>query len=227
MTAQNENRDAKSNAPSDSFAEYAQTPNPFASTFAEYAKYLDFSNVDDFVLESDCELARFESAPVVPTDVFSTFRLCFEKFGDFSGRAGRAEFWLFAAALGSLNGVFAILAFLALSLGPLGFAPLYLVGLAWIFADFFATIPTFAVAARRLHDRNLTARFRLAAPVVAAAIGILALWALSEGEASPILRAVAVGAPLVVLGLGAWLLVLFAGPGDPKTNRFGAAPRRD
>jgi uncharacterized membrane protein YhaH (DUF805 family) len=72
-------------------------------------------------------------------DIFQATSTCIKKYADFSGRAGRSEFWWFF-----LSSSLLMLAFETVSetLGNL--------------ASLFFFLPNLAVSARRLHDMNHT-----------------------------------------------------------------------
>lgn len=77
-------------------------------------------------------------------DIKKAVSVCFSKYGDFSGRAARPEFWWFMLALFVVSIVLNIV-----------FIPL-----AWIFS--LATIvPSLSAGARRLHDTGKTGWLQL------------------------------------------------------------------
>lgn len=193
---------------------------------AKYADLLDFSDAanDDWA---------DDAAPEIPTNPLSAFRICVSprKYVGFRGRASRSEFWFWTAAVGAINVVWAGAAVVVCALsGVFLFAGIVGVAflVAWLGANLLLTPPSLAVLTRRLHDRGVAARRFFAPTLVAAAVWLGAVWALSEGVASsPILRALAGYTPLVLVGIGIGLFVECVLPGKPEANRFGVAPRRD
>lgn len=92
---------------------------------------------------------------------------CMTKYVDFSGRASRSEYWWFALFI-IAGGI--LLSMLSENLS-LAF---YLVTL----------LPSFAAAARRLHDRNLSGWFQLIALIPLIGIFIL-LYLLAQQSTGP------------------------------------------
>ncbi len=75
-----------------------------------------------------------------------------QKYADFSGRAGRAEYWWFALFSGLVFGFFYVITVMA---AINGVRPLAVVsGLAMVVVWFALLSPGLAVAVRRLHDLN-------------------------------------------------------------------------
>ena len=116
-----------------------------------------------------------------------------KKYAQFSGRAGRQEFWLFALlfcivylvalTIDTAAGFFYIL---SIPMGPIGF-PLVIPILTTILSSALA-LPYLAVVSRRLHDTNRSAWWMLIAFI-------------------PLIGAI-------------WLLVLFCFPGTDRENRY-------
>jgi uncharacterized membrane protein YhaH (DUF805 family) len=102
---------------------------------------------------------------------FDAVKTCFVKYTNFSGRASRSEFWLFA--------LFTIIVSLILmfldALIDEAFSPL---GMIWSIATF---IPLLSVNVRRLHDVNRSGWWLLIELTV---IGILLIlfWCCKKGD---------------------------------------------
>lgn len=96
-----------------------------------------------------------------------SIRVCFSKYADFNGRAGRPEYWWFA--------LFIIVASLALSkLSPT---------LGGVFS--LATLlPSIAAAARRLHDTHRSGWWQLIAIVPVVGIIVLVVFLAQEGRST-------------------------------------------
>lgn len=75
-------------------------------------------------------------------------RTCFEKYTVFSGRARRSEFWWWILFIAVVNLVLG-----GLDNALFGTGGLQLLGIAFGLATL---LPTLAVAARRLHDRDMS-----------------------------------------------------------------------
>ena len=157
---------------------------------------------------------------------------CLRKYGDFSDRATRAEFWwwqVFAWIGSSIFG--AVDSSIASFTGGDGFSPF-----AWIFG--LATLlPGLAVGARRLHDIGKTGWWIL----VWAAIIILGLIPFAVGLAfagvnglfdgqwdkttvSPLLLGLLVSL-LVWLVVVVWWVAWMTRQGEAGPNRYGPDPR--
>lgn len=124
------------------------------------------------------------------------------KYADFTGRARRSEFWLFAlftvivqivfsAILSAVGGSAMMVGDPAAAMGASGVAGIVL--LAYLAAMLALLIPSLAVAFRRLHDTGRTAWWLL--------IGLI-----------PVLGALV-------------LLVFYVLDGTPGPNRFGPDPK--
>jgi uncharacterized membrane protein YhaH (DUF805 family) len=96
-----------------------------------------------------------------------SIRVCFSKYADFNGRAGRPEYWWFA--------LFIIVASLAMSkLSPT---------LGAVFS--LATLlPSIAAAARRLHDTNRSGWWQLIAIVPVVGIIVLVVFLAQESRSA-------------------------------------------
>lgn len=141
------------------------------------------------------------------------------RYAQFSSRAGRAEFWqFFAFWVAALAAGFTLDATTAGYYGVVPtFGSLALLGL---------TIPFYAVAARRLHDRGLSG-------------WVLSLqWALNGGyfnaefirnttrgfAIDEVWGAVSALCVILSVALAIYLLVQLVQRGDPEPNRYGAGP---
>lgn len=77
-------------------------------------------------------------------------RICLEKYADFSGRAARSEYWWFYLAVVLLNIV------LTTGLGLLGLTDTVIGSVVSLVVAIGVLIPSLAVGARRLHDRDMS-----------------------------------------------------------------------
>jgi uncharacterized membrane protein YhaH (DUF805 family) len=123
-----------------------------------------------------------------------SIRTCFGKYGDFSGRAGRSEFWWFFLfyELIALPFVLAglVLLFPALAnnpdnpVGPMFVVAILLLGLGAV-AQLACLVPLLAVGSRRLHDYGQTGWWQLLLLLGGCgAIVLIVFWVLqgTEGE---------------------------------------------
>ena len=96
-----------------------------------------------------------------------SIRVCFTKYADFNGRAGRPEYWWFA--------LFIIVTSLVMSkLSPT---------LGGVFS--LATLlPSIAAAARRLHDTNRSGWWQLIALVPLVGIIVLVVFLAQDGRSA-------------------------------------------
>lgn len=120
-----------------------------------------------------------------------------KKYAEFSGRARRAEFWLFSLFIAIVEVVYIVLMavtgnFDSSNYGAVNGAGMALMGLFGIFC-LAIIVPSLAVTFRRLHDTNRSAWWLL--------IGFL-----------PFIGAVV-------------LLIFYLLPGTAGSNRFGADPK--
>ncbi|MCG2595510.1 DUF805 domain-containing protein [Ramlibacter sp. XY19] len=92
-------------------------------------------------------------------------KACFRKYADFSGRAGRPEFWWFA--------LFQVLVLLVA--GMLG-KFVHVIVVAALF------VPAIAVGARRLHDIGKSGWFQLLYLIPLVGILLLIYWFVQPGE---------------------------------------------
>lgn len=96
-----------------------------------------------------------------------SIRVCFSKYADFNGRAGRPEYWWFA--------LFIVIASLAMSkLSP---------ALGGVFS-LAVLLPSIAAAARRLHDTNRSGWWQLIAVVPMVGIIVLVVFLAQEGRSA-------------------------------------------
>ncbi len=111
-------------------------------------------------------------------------RTCWSKYGDFDGRAARAEFWWWVLFV-------ALVQLLASALLGLGLALFQNSGfLQWLLVLVFMVIalacilPTIAVSVRRLHDRDLSGWWYLLAFVPFGNL-VLLIWYVLPGTTGP------------------------------------------
>ncbi len=147
-------------------------------------------------------------------NIITSVKSVYSKYTTFSGRAGRAEYWHFF--------LFTIIAGAVLStIEPR-------LGSAFSIANF---VPNLAVAARRLHDTNRSAKLiaalvalelvLLIVIVVAFVVGITGAVTVDSG----LLRGGGIGvliAGLLFLVIGVYWIYLMAKRGDAGPNRYGA-----
>lgn len=94
-----------------------------------------------------------------------SIRICFSKYADFNGRAGRPEFWwwtLFTFLVSMATGIVSDMLSGLFSLAVL--------------------LPSLAVGARRLHDTDRSAWFLLLWLIPVIGWLILLFWAIQEGK---------------------------------------------
>ena len=109
---------------------------------------------------------------------------CWNKYGDFDGRASRSEYWWWVLFTLIVQSVTAIVLGLGIWLfSNFGF-------LTWLFVLIFSIIllslilPTLAVSVRRLHDRDLSGWWYFLGFVPIGSI-VLIVWFVLPGTASP------------------------------------------
>ena len=150
-------------------------------------------------------------------------KTCLRKYGDFSGRATRAEYWWWVLAVVIGSSIFTAV-----------FAPLATIFSLAIF------LPGLTVTARRLHDIGKSGWWQLAwvaiylMALISTAIGLvifissdeLALNSLSgdEGSLLPLLLGFAITL-LIWLGVFIWSLICLISQGQADTNHYGPDPR--
>ncbi len=156
---------------------------------------------------------------------------CMRKYGDFSGRATRAEYWWWLLAVSVAGFILNILPLIGSVLGGV-------FGLAVL-------LPSLAVTARRLHDINRTGWWQAVwsgiflvgwIPLVIVAAGLIFVFLSGDwtglGAAVPVGGAVA--GVLIVLLIGAaallavfiWMLLWLTRQGQAGPNRYGPDPRQ-
>ena len=102
-------------------------------------------------------------------------KTCFKKYGTFSGRASRSEYWYFILLVSGSILLFVLLGVFAGGSGFAQFIPLM------ILLYLGVLVPIIAVTARRLHDINKSGWWQLIELTI---IGILLIiiWNATEGE---------------------------------------------
>ena len=102
-------------------------------------------------------------------------KTCFKKYGTFSGRASRSEYWYFILLVAGSILLFVLLGIFAGGPGFAQFIPLM------ILLYLGVLVPIIAVTARRLHDINKSGWWQLIELTI---IGILLIiiWCATEGE---------------------------------------------
>jgi uncharacterized membrane protein YhaH (DUF805 family) len=100
-------------------------------------------------------------------DFFTAVKICFAKYADFTGRAGRAEFWWFA---------------LFLFMGDL--VSIAILNLLWVIFSLAMLLPRLAVGVRRLHDIDRSGWALLIAFVPVVGWIILLIWFLQKSDAA-------------------------------------------
>lgn len=142
-----------------------------------------------------------------------------EKYADFSGRAGRPEYWWFVLALVVAYLVVSIVESMVgidKSVGPYGpISLLLMVG---------TLLPSLAAGARRLHDTNRTGWWLLIAMVPYAILALVGIMAMAGAGALGLVAMV--GMLGIVALIGAVVLLIFMVlPGTPGVNLYGPDPR--
>ena len=176
-------------------------------------------------------------AQIKPMMTFpNAVKTCLRKYGDFSGRATRAEFWWWT--------LFTVLASIALSIVD-SFIGAIAGSEHGPFETLFALatlLPGIAVTARRLHDIGRTGWWQLAwlvIPFIAwVASGIMFIVGLviafgddimweNAGQAFAFLPAaiVLLAAVVITLAVIVWAIVWMVRQGEPGPNRHGSDPR--
>ena len=102
-------------------------------------------------------------------------KTCFKKYGTFSGRASRSEYWYFILLVSGSILLFVLLGIFAGGPGFAQFIPLIIILYLGVL------VPIIAVTARRLHDINKSGWWQLIELTI---IGILLIiiWSATEGE---------------------------------------------
>lgn len=104
---------------------------------------------------------------------------CFRKFADFSGRAGRPEFWWFFLLTWLVNFGMLVLAYSSLSEGDTG-GP----GVLWI-VSLVLLLPYLAAAVRRLHDTGRSGAIMFVALIPLIGSIVLLVFLASPGTGIP------------------------------------------
>ena len=142
-------------------------------------------------------------------------RVCLkDKYCCFRGRAPRSEFWWFA--------LFMLLVNVAVNVVATFLSPGAADGVSALISLAFL-LPNIGLAARRLHDRNLSGWWQLAPVAASLPPAVLGLYAalggdLPRGEGTLIALAVLAAA------VGIWFLAMLILRGTPGPNRFGPDP---
>ncbi len=111
-------------------------------------------------------------------------RTCWKKYGDFDGRAGRAEFWwwvLFTAIVQTIAAV--VLTVLLIVAQNFGFIQ-WLAVIIFMVVILALILPSIAVSVRRLHDRDLSGWWYLLGFVPLGSI-VLFVWYVLPGTPAP------------------------------------------
>lgn len=155
--------------------------NPFATP--------SYSDANDYAYDGG-------DAPEIPTNPIAALRICLmEKYGNFSGRASRSEFWQWQLVTWLITFPLGFVVSAADASGNDGLSVGCALALVAIMA--LCLVPSWAVAVRRLHDRDKSGWLFL--------LGII---------------------PIVNYIGWIYLFVQDVLPGTPGPNRFGPAPRR-
>ena len=179
-----------------------------------------------------------ENRSMVQTKPMMTFpnavKTCLRKYGNFSGRATRAEYWWWVLAVVIGSSIFTAVDSSIASFSGQGYAPF-----ATIF-NLAVILPELAVTARRLHDIGKSGWWQLAW----VAISLLALIPIvvglvvsissdgfafnlpsgDEGSFLPLLLGFAITL-LIWLGVFIWSLIWLISQGQAGPNRYGPDPR--
>ena len=179
-----------------------------------------------------------ENRSMAQTKPMMTFpnavKTCLRKYGDFSGRATRAEYWWWVLAGLTGSSIFTAVDSSIASFSGQGYTP---------FATIFTLaiiLPGLAVTARRLHDIGKSGSWQLAwvaiylLALIPIVVGLVisispdgfALDSLSgdEGSFLPLLMGFAITL-LIWLGVFIWSLIWLISQGQAGPNRYGPDPR--
>ena len=160
-------------------------------------------------------------------------RECFRKYGDFSGRSPRPEYWWWIVAYVIAGSILATIDAFIVSLLDQedAFSPLYLVFVLAV------VLPSLAVTSRRLHDIGKSGWWLLVWIVVTSigwipfalgaaslALGLLDEWSGTSVEWIPLI----LGGFLtfvVQVSVFVWMVLWLARQGDAGPNSYGPSPR--
>lgn len=106
------------------------------------------------------------SAPLYGASFGQAINRFFKKYGTFSGRASRSEYWWVVLALVIFHSVFAVLFLVAGGVRAYATPQEFTVGavvvvVLWVIVELAIIIPSIAVTVRRLHDGNFSGWFYL------------------------------------------------------------------
>ena len=135
----------------------------------------------------------------------SSITTCFiKKYANFSGRASRSEYWFFYLFF---------FIFYIVSMALVFVFSFYFFWL-WVVFAIGIIVPSFSVAARRLHDVNKSGWFQL---LPLPSVVLMELFEKSNEIASGLFA-------LLTTGLYIYLFIQYVSHGDKKNNRFGKNP---
>ena len=175
--------------------------------------------------------ANYQAGPSVT--FIEAVRECFKKYGDFSGRAPRPEYWWWLVGYVIAGSILATIDTFIVSLLDQedAFSPLYLV---FVLA---MLLPSLAVTSRRLHDIGRSGWWLLvwigitsigwipvALGVTAFALGLLDEWSGTNVEFVPVI----LGGFLtlvVQVSVFIWMVLWLTRQGEAGPNSYGPSPR--
>ena len=141
----------------------------------------------------------------------------FQRYFDFSGRSGRAEYWQF---VGIITASLLMALFIDAAAGNITNPVLtIIVGLALV-------IPGYALATRRMHDRGYSGWW-VATCAGLAVFRLLVVYTAGQNAYTSVGDALGTFAKLleyVLLGLNGFALFQAVKRGEPDSNRYGPAP---
>ena len=175
--------------------------------------------------------ANYQAGPSLT--FIEAVRECFRKYGDFSGRAPRPEYWWWLVGFVIAGSILATIDTFIVSLVDQedAFSPLYLVFVLAVL------LPSLAVTSRRLHDIGKSGWWLLvwigitsigwipfALGVASLALGLLDEWSGTNVEWIPVI----LGGFLtlvVQVSVFVWVVLWLARQGDAGPNSYGPSPR--